>query len=100
MKNPPGVDRRAVSSATGQKDSRYRDFYSGHIVNVNRLPERNRYMHTEWSPPGVNRRAVSFYALHNRQSFDRLRQRKPDELCRATAVVTDFDHPGRQSGAS
>jgi hypothetical protein len=46
-KKPAGVNRRAVSSATRQKDSRYRDFYSGRIVNVNRLPEQNRYTHTE-----------------------------------------------------
>jgi hypothetical protein len=44
---PAGMNRRAVSSAIGQKDSRYRDFYLGRIVNVNRLPERNRYRHTE-----------------------------------------------------
>jgi hypothetical protein len=39
-------------------NSRYRDFCAGRIVNINRLPERNRYTQTESSPPGVNRRVV------------------------------------------
>jgi hypothetical protein len=39
--------RRAVVSA------RYRDFCAGHIVNIGRLWERNRYTQTERSPPGV-----------------------------------------------
>ena len=46
-KKPAGMNRRAVSSAIAQKDCRYRDFYVGRNMNVNRLPERNRYTHTE-----------------------------------------------------
>jgi hypothetical protein len=93
------MNRRAVSSAIAQKDSRHRDFYLGRIVNVGRLPKRNGYTHTEWGPPSVNRRAISAIRAFLTGTSDHFQNNWAVKMCLTDCCMTIDTGTSRRSGA-